>query len=161
MLDAFTLVELLVVVAILGLLIALLLPVSSQAKRKAQTTKCISNLRQLGLATLMYAADNEERLTRLWVDVNGAGPRNPPSYTWRKPLHDYLQSRDVQFCPGAPKLASWDVSTNEWGLSGYGAVFVHHETGSPTPAWDFTALSAFTDPSATFLLTDYDDNNDD
>ncbi len=68
--GAFTLVELLVVIAVIGILAALLLPVLSSTKRQAQGTQCLSQLRQLQQAWLMFTHDHEDSLP-----PNSDGPR--------------------------------------------------------------------------------------
>jgi prepilin-type N-terminal cleavage/methylation domain-containing protein/prepilin-type processing-associated H-X9-DG protein len=76
----FTLVELLVVIAIIALLIAILLPVLSAVKEKAHRVKCSSNLRQIGIAMRMYAADNKGHYPRTCLDNDDGRGQPWPQY---------------------------------------------------------------------------------
>ena len=62
--TGFTLIELLVVIAIIAILAAMLLPALQQAREKARTASCMSNMRQLALAALTYATDNDDHLPK-------------------------------------------------------------------------------------------------
>lgn len=68
---AFTLIELLVVIAIIAILAAILFPVFAQAKQAAKKTSSLSNVKQLSLANVMYAGDNDDLFPDQFRDANG------------------------------------------------------------------------------------------
>jgi prepilin-type N-terminal cleavage/methylation domain-containing protein/prepilin-type processing-associated H-X9-DG protein len=96
----FTLLELLVVIAIIGILAGLLLPMLGRARATAQTTKCLGNLHQIGLALQMYVADFNSRLPVL----QNRGSTNDPSPALDTVLRRYVAGSTAVFaCPSDRK----------------------------------------------------------
>jgi len=86
--TGFTLVELLVVIGIIALLISILLPALSKARRSAQTMACLSNLRTLGQAVTMYAGEHKQCLPYPTTTL-GEG------FLWFNVLDPYLQAQET------------------------------------------------------------------
>ena len=107
---AFTLLELLVVIAIIAILAALLLPALTSAKEKGKRAVCLSNLRQIGIATISYAEDNNGRIPY--------GPKAPP---FTNPAEFYPST-------GAPTSL---LSLRSGAPVGLGLMLAHHLASQP------------------------------
>lgn len=91
----FTLVEILIVLAIIGILAAIMLPAFIRVRDGARTAACAANLRQIGLAMQLYANDN-----------NGSYPSllaHAPNCTWADNVEPYVKSPQVFQCPAWPE----------------------------------------------------------
>jgi prepilin-type N-terminal cleavage/methylation domain-containing protein/prepilin-type processing-associated H-X9-DG protein len=132
--TAFTLIELLVVIAIIAILASMLLPALAAAKAKAQTVKCLSNLKQWGVAVKMYSDDNRDFVPEegnIGINVIVAGNADAwynkvAPYCGTKTLHDLYASANsaVYPVPSSPSIYSCPSAANP-------------PQGQPTPAWNF------------------------
>jgi prepilin-type N-terminal cleavage/methylation domain-containing protein/prepilin-type processing-associated H-X9-DG protein len=159
MLNGFTLMELLVVIALIALLAGMLLPVLVRVREQARRTTCLSNLRQIAQAHLLYVQDWDERLPSWFMP---AAPRPQPlgSFAyWPERLQPYCRSRTLfrdpsAVWPGAPPL--------EYAILAEYALLTWRQTGrrgdpsEPSMRWPGPpmSLSAVVRPTETIQLTD-------
>jgi len=107
--KGFTLIELLVVIAIIAILAAILFPVFAKAREKARQTSCLSNMKQMGLATMQYAQDYDERTPRFRQYTWGTAPIGPygvAANCWLCPmcggdLDPYTKNTQAFLCPSS------------------------------------------------------------
>ncbi len=99
---AFTLIELLVVISIIALLIALLLPALKNAKQAANTLKCLSNQRQVGVSLQLLMQDHEYRYppANMFNSYSWCAPYENRS-DWRNRLKDFTNGNEMWKCPNA------------------------------------------------------------
>lgn len=120
----FTLIELLVVIAIVAILAAILFPVFARAKEAAKKTQSASNLKQVGIAWLMYAGDYDDQL--MFAVQSGSGSKlyywwgswDPVTQVLKEeegPLYPYTRNKGIQSCPSWPASLRTAV-----GFTGYG-----------------------------------------
>ena len=151
----FTLIELLVVIAIIALLLAILMPALQRVKEQAKATRCLANLKQIGLAMHAYAGDWEYKVPRAELRP-GVAIYNNIEMRWPVLFMPYLGSiaRDVDDyyeikiydCPSYPiKEQTVDYCTNAFDLKGGGQEF-----------FGFSKLDDFPRHATTIYMADYE-----
>lgn len=152
---AFTLIELLVVIAIIAILAAILFPVFAQAREKARQAACLSNMRQLSSAVMMYVQDYDESYP-MTANYN-TGALSPT--IWPEMIGPYVKNQAIFSCPSAiqPGFAA------NWGARGFASLGMNAQLAYRDPATAANTTEAFTsilglatveEPARFALITD-------
>ena len=155
---AFTLIELLVVISIISILASILFPVFARARENARRASCLSNVKQLGLASLMYAQDYDERLVPSYDD-------RTPRFFWFMGLEPYAKSQQIFFCPSDSQNSLSSGALGRDNISyGWNHNFIGYRWGFAVPPGSTYSsggmpIAAIEDPARTVLIGDSESTN--
>jgi len=170
--QSFTLIELLVVVAIIAVLAAMLLPALKQAKDAAKTSACLNNLKQMGIALILYRDDNYEWIPPLGMYHATLNPNVQGINEWPYRLNHYMkfsssvlhshQTKSPFVCPGDPSSDLYQGTQRfwigyGWGVRGYygmNNVLGDNMFGGFAPGYDFMMRKYVKSPSSTVIYLD-------
>ena len=113
--HGFTLIELLVVIAIIAILAAILFPVFAKAREKARQASCLSNLKQIGIGSLMYVQDNDEMYnppTNCNGTSSGCFIGAEFCGSGYMPLNPYIKSQQLWECPSCGNCRRYSYGVN-------------------------------------------------
>jgi len=132
--QGFTLVELLVIIAIIGVLVALLVPTLTKARALAQRAACLSNLRQLGISWVLYSGDNNGSLVESYPGISAQTP-NPSAWVQgnmqipaeaknsaliaRGQLYQYNDSTAIYRCPADKISGKSGVNVRSYSMNAF------------------------------------------
>jgi prepilin-type N-terminal cleavage/methylation domain-containing protein/prepilin-type processing-associated H-X9-DG protein len=154
--SGFTLIELLVVIAIIAILAAILFPVFAQARDRARAASCLSNLKQMGTAWMMYAQDYDERFPQSNPAVSTDSTTNAHDCRTMKDrgnyggwignlLMPYTKNSTIFQCPSNPTLNTVNYNTGCAGSGNNDAEFARTRWGIPyiytSYGYNYVALS--------------------
>jgi prepilin-type N-terminal cleavage/methylation domain-containing protein/prepilin-type processing-associated H-X9-DG protein len=153
--QAFTLIELLVVIAIIAILAAILFPVFAKARERAKQTTCLSNLKQMGGAAVMYSNDNDEFIIP-WFD--NSQPNAPATYVmyYTDIIFKYHNSDPLFVCPSSKldQAAARKFDPTDKHPTVYGINWSIAHGGNPQAKLKPSRLSRVKDPAGTILFCD-------
>jgi len=138
---AFTLIELLVVISIIAVLAAMLLPALSRAMDAGKTTRCRSNLRQIGVACQMYNEDNNNHLPSAYMLGRSYYRRLKDTNCLARYFQTYLPTNSVWLCPSGNPAINTNNINYAWTLNSD----VVSETGSQIAFNNATTTAALWD----------------
>ncbi len=169
----FTLIELLVVIAIVAILAAILFPVFSAAREKARQTRCVANLKEIGLAMQMYCQDYDGMMVPWsYPDVN-TGAWRIGVYGWQELIKPYLASKtytrwmesgttyfryeDLFWCPSQKEVSRMmmgrAVSYVSYGINGNVSGFVIAPNGNAA-LWRVPLIDGINIPAQVMWVCD-------
>lgn len=183
--QGFTLIELLVVIAVIAILAAILFPVFGSAKKRAYQATCNSNMKQIGLAMLMYIQDNNDRFPPPQVP----GPNNPSrmigwgKYYWMFTINSYTKGKPANWdqpsgsffvCPSEPvkhaltgsrtenifpqPATEWGLRRNQFRVLEFWCSYSINEwIVDDTPGFGYPFLGSWENPSGSFMVLESND----
>ena len=159
----FTLIELLVVIAIIAILMSILFPVFESARENARSSTCMSNIKQIGMAALMFVQDNDDNVVPYLYDATRPDwgyTATAQSTYWYDGLKPYLpsgRSNAIYYCPSnkdytlsSPKFLSYAINeamARSWIKTTYGLTRKDNSS---------TATSVLKDIASTAWIIDAD-----